>query len=137
MTIDTKTMETLKQEAETPPIDLSWLDINQTWGMKAKPGKRGLTLDEVNLGPYGPPSEDIHELTYRARGAAKRDGVPRVGYYLDKKSDVWSDNASMLYEEAVQRQWSSATDIPWERLEQLPDDIERAFCQRCTFFSGV
>ena len=28
----------------------------------------------------------------------------------------------MLYEEAVQRQWSSATDIPWDELRPLPDD---------------
>jgi hypothetical protein len=137
MAIDSKTMDTLKQEAETPAVDLSWLDLNQTWGMKAKPGKRGLTLDEVNIGPYGPPSEDIHEQTYRARGAAKREGVPHAGYYLDRKADVWSDNATMLYEEAVQRQWSSATDIPWDTLEQLPDDIERAFCQLCTFLTEV
>jgi hypothetical protein len=123
--------------AEAPAVDLSWLDLDQTWGMKAKPGKRGLTLDEVNIGPYGPPSEDTHETTYRTRGAAVRDAVPRTGYFIDKKADVWSENATLLYEEAVQRQWSSATDIPWEKLEPLPDEIERAFCQLCTFLTEV
>ena len=43
----------------------------------------------------------------------------------------------MLYEEAVQRQWSSATDIPWETLRPLPDDVERAMCQFCTFLTEV
>jgi hypothetical protein len=43
----------------------------------------------------------------------------------------------MLYEEAVQRQWSSATDIPWAQLAPLPDEIERAMCQLCTFLTEV
>jgi hypothetical protein len=138
MGVDSKIMNTLQQEAAVPPVDLSWLDLGQTWGMTAKPGKRGLTLDEVNLGPYGPPgNDDPVDATYHARGAAKRAGVPRSGYYVDRKANVWSDNATLLYEEAVQRQWSSATDIPWEKLEPLPDDIERAFCQLCTFLTEV
>ena len=76
-------------------------------------------------------------MTFRLRGAAKRDGVPRLSSYAGTKADVWSDNATMLYEEAVQRQWSSATDIPWETLEPLNDDIERAMCQLCTFLTEV
>ncbi len=138
MAVDQDTLQTLKTEStESPPVDLSWLDIDQTWGISAKPGKRGLTLDEVNIGPYGPPGDESDELTFHARGAAKREGVPRVGYYLGKKADVWSDNATLLYEEAVQRQWSSATDIPWEKIEPLPDEIERAMCQLCTFLTEV
>ena len=138
MAVDEKTLSMLGSEsADSPAVDLSWLDLNQTWGMQAKPGKRGLTLDEINIGPYGPPGDESREWTYRARGAAKREGVPRIGYYLDKKADVWSKNATLLYEEAVQRQWSSATDIPWETLEPLPDEIERAMCQLCTFLTEV
>ena len=138
MAVDQDTLRTLQTEsAEASPVDLSWLDVDQSWGMKAKAGKRGLTLDEVNIGPYGPTGEPNGDGTYHARGAAKRTGVPRVGYYLDNKADVWADNATMLYEEAVQRQWSSATDIPWETIEELPDEIERAFCQLCTFLTEV
>jgi hypothetical protein len=139
MAVVQDTLQTLKTEsAETAPVDLSWLDLDQTWGISAKSGKRGLTLDEVNIGPYGPPSDDApEELTYRARGAAKREGVPRMGSYAGSKANVWSENATLLYEEAVQRQWSSATDIPWEKLEPLPDEIERAMCQLCTFLTEV
>jgi len=138
MAIEQDTLHTLKTEsAETLPVDLSWLDIDQTWGISAKPGKRGLTLDEVNIGPYGPPGDESRDLTFHARGAAKREGVPRTGYYLSKKAEVWSDNTTMLYEEAVQRQWSSATDIPWEKLEPVADEIERAMCQLCTFLTEV
>ena len=138
MAIEQDTLQTLKTEsAETQPVDLSWLDIDQTWGISAKPGKRGLTLDEVNIGPYGPPGDETRDQTFHARGAAKREGVPRTGYYLNKKAEVWSDNTTMLYEEAVQRQWSSATDIPWEKLEPVADEIERAMCQLCTFLTEV
>src|SRR3990172_4858680 len=138
MAVDQDTLQMLRTESAQPaPVDLSWLNSDQTWGIQAKPGKRGLTLDEVNIGPYGPPGEESHELTYRARGAARREGVPHIGYFLDRKSDVWSQNATLLYEEAVQRQWSSATDIPWETLQPLPDEIERAFCQLCTFLTEV
>ena len=37
----------------------------------------------------------------------------------------------------MQRQWSSATDIPWHTLEELPDEIERAQCQLTTFLTEV
>jgi hypothetical protein len=46
-------------------------------------------------------------------------------------------NAAALYEEALTRQWSSATDVPWETLKPLPDDIERAECELATFLSDV
>lgn len=135
---DQNTLDTLRTEsAEAPPVDLSWLDLNQAWGMTAKAGKRGLTLDEVNIGPYGPPENGAADATYRARGAVAREGAPRIGYTVGKKADVWSDNATLLYEEAVQRQWSSATDVPWETLEPLDDDVERAMCQLCTFLTEV
>ena len=138
MVANQDTLNMLQTEsAGAPPVDLSWLDLDQTWGMNAKPGKRGLTLDEVNIGPYGPNGDGHGDQTSRTRGTAVREGVPRTGYSLDKKADVWSDNATLLYEEAVQRQWSSATDIPWEKLEELPDEIERAMCQLCTFLTEV
>ena len=58
MAVDEKTASMLATEsADSPAVDLSWLDLNQTWGMQAKPGKRGLTLDEINIGPYGPPGD--------------------------------------------------------------------------------
>ena len=138
MTVEEKTLQTLQTESvEASPVDLSWLDLDQTWGMSAKPGKRGLTLDEVNIGPYAVSDEASGDQTYRARGAVKRPSVPRIGYYLNDKSNVWSENATLLYEEAVQRQWSSATDIPWETLEPLEDEVERAMCQLCTFLTEV
>ena len=37
----------------TPDLDLTWLDAPTEWGIRARPGKRGLTLDEISTGTYG------------------------------------------------------------------------------------
>lgn len=135
MAVDTSAM--LLQETPLPDdLDLSWLESPADWGIAAKPGKRGLTLDEINVGPYGEVPPTAGDQTMRPRGAVARRGVPHIGYTL-KKDDVWAKNATLLYEEAVQRQWSSATDIPWDTLEELPEDIELAMSQLCTFLTEV
>jgi hypothetical protein len=125
------------EPAEIPPIDLSWLRGGGQWGIRALPRKRGLTLDEINVGSYARTEPESRNDNARPRGAAARDGVPRTGYHIRDAGSVWSDNATLMYEEAVQRQWSSATDIPWADLKPLPDEIERAMCQLCTFLTEV
>jgi hypothetical protein len=127
----------LRTEPDAPDLDLSWLEPGTEWGVRAQPGRRGLTLDDINVGSYGEPPAESTAMTMRPRGAASRDVVPRLGYFIRDKADTWSQNASLLYEEAVQRQWSSATDIPWEELRPLPDRVERAMCQFCTFLTEV
>ena len=62
-------------------------------------------------------------------------GVPPIGIALRSKRDLWADNAADLYEEAIQRRWVPATDIPWDTIEPLPDDVEAAMCQLCTELS--
>ncbi len=136
MAVDTKEM--LQTEPDiSEGLDLSWMDTTGERGMRAHPGRRGLTLEEINKGSYGVAPENAEDLTMAQRGSARANGVPRIGYHIRKKSDIWSDNAAMLYEEAVQRQWSSATDIPWDELKPLPDDVERAYSQFCTFLTEV
>ena len=118
--------------------DLSWMEKRGEWGMKAKPGKRGLTLDDVEAGSYAEVPAISDNMTGRVRGSTPREGAFQVGYYsIRNKTDIWLQNAGSLYEEAVQRQWSSATDIPWETIKPLPDDIERAECQLATFLTEV
>ena len=121
----------------TSALDLTWMEPGTEWGVRARPGKRGLTLDEVNASAYGRIPAHSENDTGRMRGSAARTGVPRTGYHIGDAASVWSQNASMLYEEAVQRQWSSATDIPWSKLGALPDAVERAMCQLCTFLTDV
>jgi hypothetical protein len=138
MPIKPETLEILESEAaDAPPVDLSWMAVPAEWGVRATPRKRGLTLDEINRGAYGEVPPESDDMTARMRGSAPRTGVPRTGYRIRRAGDVWSQNATMLYEEAVQRQWSSATDIPWAELGPLPDEIEAAMCQLCTFLTEV
>ena len=137
MAVDQDTIQMLRTEPEPQELDLSWLKPGTEWGMRAKPGRRGLTVDDINIGSYGEAPAEADAWSSRPRGAAARVGVPRSGRYLRDKANTWAQNASLLYEEAVQRQWSSATDIPWEKLAPLPDRVERAMCQFCTFLTEV
>jgi len=106
-------------------------------GMVATPGRKGLTLGEVDRGGYAPVVERSLNGTMRQRGAVERPAAPRTGRRWDRKAEVCASSIAMLYEEAQARQWSSATDIPWETLEPLSDDLELAMCQLCTFLTQV
>ncbi|MEE8422413.1 MAG: hypothetical protein V3S31_06520 [Dehalococcoidia bacterium] len=119
---------------------LDWLQKRETWGNELHPDMEhgGLRLQDAIIGPFGEVPEFSDNETGRPRGALRREGAPRVGSYrVTSKSDIWMRNAAALYEEALTRQWSSATDIPWETLQPLPDDIERAECELATFLSDV
>ncbi|MCK9519794.1 MAG: hypothetical protein M0R74_12340 [Dehalococcoidia bacterium] len=117
-------------------LDLSWLNLYDE-PASATPGKKGMTLKEINLGQYGEVARKGGDMTTRLRGVHPRPDAQRFGPNYQSKADVWSENCVMLYEEAVQRQWSSARDIPWDTLQELPDEIERAMCQLCTMLTEV
>ena len=119
-------------------LDLSWMKKRGSWGSNAQPGKYGLTLADIQVGDYGDSPLQSDNLTGRPRGTYALSNSMRIGgYAVRSKSDIWVDNASFLYEEALQRQWSSATDVPWDTIEPLPDDIEQAECQLATFLTEV
>ena len=103
-------------------LDTSWMKQMGEWGMHAEPGKRGLTLAEVQIGSYGEVPNITTNMSGRPRGAGERADAYRVGAYgVRAKSEIWLENATFLYEEALQRQWSSATDVPWHTVKPLPD----------------
>lgn len=122
--------------ATQPGLDLSWLDLYDE-PTSATPGKKGMTLKEISLGRYAESARGGGDMTTRMRGAIPRPGAQRFGPNYQSKADVWSENCLMLYEEAAQRQWSSARDIPWSSLEELPDEMERAMCQLATMLTEV
>ena len=120
----------------TPELDLSWLDLYDD-PTSAEPTKKGLTLDAIDIGDYASQEDLPRDMTPRLRGATARENAHRMGLTYNTKHDVWADQCRSLYEEAVQRQWSSARDIPWDTLKELPDEEERAMCQVATMLAEV
>ena len=118
-----------------PQMDLAWMKIPTEWGTRAKPTKKGLTLEAINIGKYGDVPDRWDYQSEMPRGAVPILGVEAMGYTIYEKQELWSDNAASLYEEAIQRRWRPATDIDWSSLQPLPDAVERAICQLCTHFS--
>src|SRR5690606_13982609 len=119
---------------------LDWLTARDTFGMPLEGSREqgGLLLQDVDQGAFGYVPEHSDNLTGHPSGAMTRANAPKMGNYSTRtKADIWLKIAAQLYEEAVQRQWSSAVDIPWDTLEELPDDIERAECQLATFLTEV
>ncbi|MCP3853611.1 MAG: ferritin-like domain-containing protein [Actinomycetia bacterium] len=119
-------------------LDWAWLAGHQSeWGIHPKPSARGLTMMDIAVGSYGDiPEHPVHRAM-AARGSDMSGDTPDMGYILNAKSDVWADNVTELYEEAVARQWSATRDIPWTELQELPSDLEHAMCQLCTTLSEI
>ena len=125
----------LDENVEVSEPSLEWKARTLQWGTRAKPGKGGLKIGDLNVGIYGEIPDHWEEQTRMPRGAYPMPGVPPIGISLRSKRDLWADNAADLYEEAIQRRWVPATDIPWDTIEPLPDDVEAAMCQLCTELS--
>ena len=106
----------------------------------ADPG-RGLTYEDCNLGPYGYdaiPEFIRNRYSMAARGSVLVSKLPDLGYTVNRRSDVWSDNVVTLYEEAKARRWAPAVDIPWAEIPDRADPLrEAAMAQLCTFLEEV
>ncbi len=121
-------------------FDLRWMDSNpQGWGHHAEPGPAGLGLRQIETGHYAEiPEHGSRHGSMAPRGSYVPADTPSLGMYdLNEKAEVWADNAALLYDEAVTRQWNSVTDVPWDKLEKLPEPIEKAVCQMCTNLTEV
>jgi hypothetical protein len=69
------------------------------------------------------------------RGATVEAGGPQFAFPLRQKRDVWAQNLSSIYKQAVANQWSAARDIPWAQLPKLPAELEVAISQIMTFLT--
>jgi hypothetical protein len=121
-----------------PARDFPWMRVPTQRGMRPKPGPEGLRLELVDVGDYGyvpdvwPYKNDLPRGAYPS---PNQDASPQASYSLFEKTDVWSENCRVLYEDAIRDRWASATDIPWDTLQPLPEHLERAVCQICTEMS--
>ncbi|GEM_PF-627659 len=122
----------MEQAAGNISAELRWLDPGTEWGVHAPIGAHGLTLDAINVGSYATVPEHSLHATQRPRGAAPNAGTPGMGISIFQQAEVWSPIAAALYEEAIQRRWSPATDVPWNGMAELDPQLEAAICQLCT-----
>jgi hypothetical protein len=139
---DEKVIE-LVQQIFSGKLALDWYDVptERTRAVPADP-KRGLTYEDCNLGRYGHdalPELVRHNYSMAARGSVLVPKLPDLGYTINRKSDVWSDDVVALYEEAKARRWAPAVDVPWAELAATPADAgrEAAMAQLCTALEEV
>ncbi len=125
-------MQEQRMSGDAPALDLQWMKVPTEWGIRVKPGKKGITVGMINVGTYADIPDIWPYQTEMPRGAYPIPGVPSMGYSIYEKAELWSDNSADLYEEAIQRRWRPSQDIPWATLEPLPADVETAFCQVAT-----
>lgn len=107
------------------------------WGIKIplRNGKR-LEVRDWFRGRAGELLEQAPAyIGFVPRGAVAEPGVPDFGFAINRKDEVWADNLADLYEQAKENQWNATTDIPWDRLPELPDEMEWAVCQIMTFLA--
>ena len=133
----------LTQKVFSGELTLNWFD-SPTEKVRCQPHdiQRGFTYEDCNVGSYG--YTQLPELVRKnysmaARGSQMVPGLPDLGYTINRKSDVWSDNVAALYEEAKARRWAPAVEIEWGKLKTnpLPPEIEAAVSQLCTVLEEI
>ncbi len=133
----------LMQRVFSGDLTLNWYNA-RTERVTCKPrnAERGFTYDDCDVGSYGYsnlPEFVRKNYSMAARGSEMVPGLPDLGYTINRKSDVWSDNVAALYEEAKARRWTPAVDIDWAALKSAPlaPDLEAAMSQLCTTLEEI
>jgi TusA-related sulfurtransferase len=68
-----------------------------------------------------------------ARGATVEAGSPAFDFPLDRREQVWTDDAPRLYRQAAAAQWDPATAVPWDAPLTHPPEVEAAVVQVMTY----
>ena len=117
----------------TPAERFPWLKDTRQWGVRAPLTAHGLTVESIAIGVYGEIPDESREMTRMPRGSYATPGMPRLdNYSVNRKDELWSDNAAALYEEGIQRRWNATQDILWDMLPEHAEDFELAWRQLCT-----
>ena len=133
----------LTQRVFSGNLTLTWYNAN-TEKITCRPrnNERGFTYDDCNVGSYGYsqlPEFIRTNYSMAARGSEMVPGLPDLGYTINRKSDVWSENVATLYEEAKARRWAPAVEIDWPALKAapLPAELASAMSQLCTSLEEI
>lgn len=128
----------LTQQVMSGNLTLRWFDPKtERVRLFPKDPTRGLTYDDCNVGSYGYdrlPELIRNNYSMAPRGSELWGKLPDLGYTINRKSDVWSDNVAALYEEAKTRRWAPAVDVAWDTMAKAPlaESLEAAVAQLCT-----
>lgn len=107
------------------------------WGVRI-PLRNGRELDTADwfVGRAGEvPLHAAAGQGFAPRGSVLEPGAPDDDFLINDRDEVWAANVAELYEQATAGQWDASRDIPWDRLEPLPEPMERAVCQIMTFLA--
>ncbi len=125
--------EPTPEPPQSPTEQFPWMKDTREWGVRAPLTPHGLTIESIAVGVYGEIPDESREMTRMPRGSFATPGIPRLdNYSVNRKDELWSDNAATLYEEAIQRRWNAMQDIDWDALPDAPEGFELAWCQLCT-----
>jgi TusA-related sulfurtransferase len=87
-------------------------------------------LAAVPMPPWADPTTG-----FAPRGAQVEPGGPAYPFSLLHRDHVAPPEVARLYDQAVAAQWNAHTDIPWDRVPQLPAALQRAIGQVFTFLA--
>src|SRR6185436_15286347 len=96
------------------------------WGVRIP--RRGDTVDmrDWQVGRSAIIADEAPRGGSRApRGAPVEEGAPEIEFSIRKRTDIWANSISELYEQATSSQWVGARDIPWRELATLDEEVER------------
>ncbi|MCP5041888.1 MAG: hypothetical protein GY944_12740 [bacterium] len=124
-------------------LSLDWMKLDvEKAECRPSDARRGLTFDDLNVGSYAwdaIPEKIRHNYSMAPRGAVLPPGLPHLGYDINRKSEVWSENAPALYEESKARHWIPSRVVPWGAIEEVGHsaEFERGLAQLYTDLTAM
>lgn len=119
---------------------LAWEDAARTTARVTRGGaEAGRWRDAARTGRADPRAEGAvlahaqPQWGLAARGARVEAGSPAIAFRLDRKDELWADNAAELYAQAVAAQWDPEVALDWHTPLTHPPEVEAAIRQVMTY----
>jgi TusA-related sulfurtransferase len=106
------------------------------WGVRMQRRGGGLDMRDWRVGRNAEIDDQAPATgVFAPRGAVMEEGVPPIEFSIRRRTDIWADSVSELYQQATANQWQAAHDIPWNELRPLDESVEKSVCQIMTFLA--